>query len=285
MAKVDINGIGIAYEIIGTGSKTAAITPGGRFAKETPGVRELAEELAKHDFRVLIWDRPNCGESDVCFDGDNESYLNADAYAGLLRKLNFGPTLLIGGSAGARVTLLTGVRHPDVVSGLFLLWITGGIIGLTSLAVHYCATNAVTARAFGMEAVAKLPEWEEQIRRNEGNRDRILAQDPDKFVKTMEAWADAFIPKSAAPVPGLVPAELEAFKFPVTVLRSGNSDLYHTREASELVASMIPTASLQEPPWGDTEWNDRLFTQATNPGLFQSWPKLAPQILELAKKI
>ena len=284
MAKVDVNGIGIAYEIIGTGDKCAAITPGGRFSKDTPGVRELAQELAGQGYKVLIWDRPNCGESDVFFDAETESLLNADTLAGLLKAVGFGPALLVGGSAGSRVTLLTAIRHPEVVAGLFLLWITGGIIGLSSLAVHYCAANAVMARAKGMEAVAALPEWEEQIRRNPGNRDRILAQDPEKFVKTMERWADSFFPKSDAPVPGLNPAELAAFKFPVVVLRSGHSDLYHTRETSEALVTMIPGSELQEPPWGDQEWNDRMMGGG-EPGLFRNWPKLAPQILALGKKI
>lgn len=283
MAKVEVNGLNIAHEIIGTGDKTIAITPGGRFSKETPGVRELAVELAGHGFKALIWDRPNCGESDISFDAESESILNADAYAGLLKALNFGPTLLVGGSAGSRVTLLTAIRHPDVVSALFLLWISGGPISLASLAAHYNAANAVSAVIGGMEAVAKLPEWEEQIRRNPGNRDRILAQDPTKFIATMQRWADSFFPKTDAPVPGLNPAELAAFKFPVTVLRSGVSDLYHTRETSEALAAMIPGSSLQEPPWGDTEWNER--SMDAGKGLFLSWPKLTPQILELANKI
>ncbi len=283
MAKIGVNGLSIAYEIIGTGSRTIAITPGGRFAKETQGVRELAVELAGHGFKVLIWDRPNCGESDVCFDAETESLLNADTYAGLLQALNFGPTLLVGGSAGSRVTLLTAIRHPQAVSGLFLLWITGGIIGLASLATHYCAASAVMARAAGMEAVANLPDWEEPVRRNPGNRARILAQDPDTFVATMQRWADAFFPKSDAPVPGLNPEELAAFTFPVVVLRSGHSDLYHTRETSEALATMIPGAALQEPPWADTEWNERMMSG--EPGLFRSWPKLAPQILALSQKL
>ena len=63
MARIDVNGLSIGYEIIGNGSKTAIITPGGRFPKETPGVRDLAENLAKHDYKTVIWDRPNCGES------------------------------------------------------------------------------------------------------------------------------------------------------------------------------------------------------------------------------
>jgi pimeloyl-ACP methyl ester carboxylesterase len=283
MAKVDVNGLSIAYEIIGTGGKTIAITPGGRFAKETPGVRELAVELSKHGYKALIWDRPNCGESDISFEGESESILNADTYAGLLKALNFGPSLLVGGSAGARVTLLTAIRHPQAVSALFLLWISGGPISLASLATHYNAANAVSAVIGGMDAVAKLPEWEEQIRRNPGNRGRILAQDPKTFIATMQRWADSFFPKSDAPVPGLDPDELAAFTFPVTVLRSGESDLYHTRETSEALASMIPGAALREPPWADTEWNER--TMDAGQGLFRNWPKLAPQILELAKRI
>ena len=45
------------------------LTPGGRFSKDYPGVRELAEALAAAGNQVLIWDRPNTGESDVCFTG------------------------------------------------------------------------------------------------------------------------------------------------------------------------------------------------------------------------
>ena len=61
-----------------------AITPGGRFTKESPGVRELAVALAEHGNKVLIWDRPNCGESDVRFEGPSESAMQADVLAGLL---------------------------------------------------------------------------------------------------------------------------------------------------------------------------------------------------------
>ena len=52
-------------------------------------------------FRTVIWDRPNCGESDISFAGETESAMNADALAGLLAKLDFGPTMLVGGSAGS----------------------------------------------------------------------------------------------------------------------------------------------------------------------------------------
>jgi pimeloyl-ACP methyl ester carboxylesterase len=283
MPRIDVDGIGIAYEIIGSGAKKAAITAGGRFSKDSPGQRELAEKLAEHGYSTLIWDRPNCGESDVHFEGESESILNADTLAGLLKALNFGPALLIGGSAGSRVTLLSAIRHPEVASGLFLLWISGGALGLATLAVVYCRDNAFIAETQGMEAVSALPCWEEQIRRNPGNRDRLLAQDPATFRAKMEHWAESFFPKTSAPVPGLSPDELAALKMPVTVLRSGKSDIYHPRETSEALAAMIPGSQLAEPPWGDSEWNEAM--ARPDGSVFRSWPKLAPLILEFAKTL
>ncbi len=111
MATADIDGTRIAYEVIGEGTPWA-ITPGGRFSKDTPGVRELAEALAGHGQQVLIWDRPNTGASDVCFEGASESAMQADRLAGLLEHLGMAPAVIVGGSGGARVSLLTAARHP-----------------------------------------------------------------------------------------------------------------------------------------------------------------------------
>ena len=46
MPRIEINGITVAYDLIGEGDKTITITPGGRFSRDTPGVRELAQALA-----------------------------------------------------------------------------------------------------------------------------------------------------------------------------------------------------------------------------------------------
>src|SRR5690349_6972799 len=116
MATMDVDGTTIAYELIGDEGPVWTITPGGRFPKETAGVRELATAISHHGQRVVIWDRPNCGESDVRFTGASESEMQADALAGLLRGLDLGPAVIVGGSGGARVSLLTAVRHPDVAS-------------------------------------------------------------------------------------------------------------------------------------------------------------------------
>ncbi len=279
MARIEVNGIGIAYEILGTGGRTAVITPGGRFSKDTPGVRELAGILVEDGMRVLIWDRPNTGESDMCFDGPSESIQNADALGGLLKALDFPPSLLIGGSGGARDTLLTAIRHPEVARKVFLLWISGGAVGVTGVAYFYTHDHAFAALAEGMEAVAALPGWKEQMERNPGNRDRLRAWEPMAFFHKMQAWAGAFLPQPGMPMPGVSTRDLEAIKVPVCLLRSGESDIHHSRETSETVAAAIPGVMLAEPPWGDREWIDRMIAQGRGEGLFANWPKLAPQIL------
>ena len=282
MPKVDVGGIGVAYDLIGDGKKTAVITPGGRFSKDTPGVRELAQKLAQGGLRVLIWDRPNCGESDLSFQGKSESILNADTLAALVRALKLEPALLIGGSAGSRVSLLTAIRDPGVAERLFLLWISGGALGLAVLAYHYCHDQLASAAMGGMPAVAALPAFKESLARNPGNRDRLLGQDTSTFIQTMKTWAEAFVPAADSPVPGTTAAQLRALKTPTMILRSGESDFHHPRVTSEGVHALIPGSQIAEPPWGDREWLDRLQAQAAGEGLFARWPLLAPQILAFA---
>jgi len=283
MARAQINGIGIDYELIGDGP-LSIITPGGRFSKYTPGIRELGLALVAGGRSVLLWDRPNCGASDLCFQGDSESTLNADALAGLIRHVGRGPALVIGGSAGSRVSLIAASRHPDVVSRLFLLWISGGPISLASLGAHYTAGSAVAAVTGGMAAVAALAEWQEQLTRNPGNRDRLLALDPETFIDTMQCWCASFFPTPGSPVPCMTPVDFAALRMPVMILRSGKSDLYHTRATSDEVHRLIPGSELAEPPWDDTEWNDRMSAAAHGESLFAHWPSLAPQILAFTRR-
>jgi pimeloyl-ACP methyl ester carboxylesterase len=284
MPTVEVDGTTIAYEIIGEGPPWV-LTPGGRFSKDVPGIRELANELAAHDQRVLIWDRPNTGASDVCFTGASESEMQADALAGLLRALDLGPAVIVGGSGGARVSLLTAARHPDVAAKLAMLWISGGVYGSMLLGVHYCGESIRVAWRNGMAAVADLPEWAEVIERNPSNRDRFLALDRQDFIATLERWMLVYCPRADAPVPGLTTDQCAEMRVPTLVFRSGESDPHHTRPTSEHVAHVLPNAQLVEPPWGDREWADRSDAAREGTGaLFERWPLLAPQLLDFAAR-
>jgi pimeloyl-ACP methyl ester carboxylesterase len=278
IAKVD--GLSLSYELIGDAGQGQpwVITPGGRFTKESPGVRELALVLAERGNRVLIWDRPNCGESDVSFEGPSESAMQADALAALLTYLEMTPAVIAGGSGGARVSLLTASRHPETAAGLAIWWISGGVYGLLSLATHYCGGSVGAAWNHGMEAVADLPEWAEVQELNPSNRERILSQDRATFIATLENWMLAYCPRDGEHVPGLPDADARALDIPALVFRSGKSDAHHTRATSEALADLLPQARLVEPPWGDREWIDRQKSVAE--GLFARWPLLASQLLE-----
>jgi pimeloyl-ACP methyl ester carboxylesterase len=276
VSTASVNGLTLAYETIGEG-RPWVITPGGRFTKDEPGVRQLAEALAAQGNRVLIWDRPNCGESDVCFEGSSESAMQADALVGLLERLDMSSAVIIGGSGGARVSLLA-AAHPGAAAALAIWWISGGVYGLLTLAMHYCGGSLAAAwTSGGMEAVADLPEWQEVIARNDGNRRRILDQDPKAFIAAMERWMLAYVPTDE-PVPGLSLASARALDIPALVFRSGESDVWHTRATSERLAEVLPQARLVEPPWGDREWLDR--QDHHDAGIFVRWPLLAPQLLE-----
>jgi pimeloyl-ACP methyl ester carboxylesterase len=277
VAIAKVGGLTLGYETIGAG-RPWVITPGGRFTKESPGVRELATELAAHGNRVLIWDRPNCGESDVCFEGTSESAMQADALVGLLEHLDMVPAVIAGGSGGARVSLLAASRHRDAAAGLAIWWISGGVFGLLSLATHYCGGSLAAAWRDGMEAVAALPEWAEVMERNASNHQRFVGQDREQFIATMERWMVAYCPRDDEHVPGLPDADARALDVPALVFRSGASDVHHTRATSEALASLLPNAQLVEPPWGDREWLER--QEARDEGLFARWPLLAPQLLE-----
>ncbi|MHB1582431.1 MAG: alpha/beta fold hydrolase [Acidimicrobiales bacterium] len=281
MPTATVNGVTLAYEVIGDRGTPWVLTPGGRFSKDVPGVRELAEALAGGGNRVLIWDRPNTGASDVHFGGSSESAMQADALAGLLGELDLAPAVIAGGSGGARVSLLAAARHPDAARGLAMWWISGGVYGLMTLAIVYCGESIRAAWSGGMEAVVELPEWAEVLERNPGNRQRFLEQDPAEFIATLERWMLVYCPAPGATVPGLADADYASLRAPTLVFRSGASDPHHTRATSEALHQLIPGSRLVEPPWGDTEWIERSAAARRGEGhLFERWPLLAPQLLE-----
>ncbi|MDE2303368.1 MAG: alpha/beta hydrolase [Sphingomonadales bacterium] len=286
MPREIINGTGIAYELHGReGAPAVALTPGGRFTMDSPGLREFASALVEGGRRVLLYDRPNCGQSDVCLAGESESEMQAEALGGLIRKLDLGPTVIAGGSGGARVSMLAAARDPEICSHLAIWWISGDPIGLMQLAVYYCGEAAMLASQGGMEAVLGATSWAENFARNPAAKDVIRAMDPDAFIATMQKWAAAYAPSDISPVPGMKPRDFARLTMPVLVYRSGRSDLSHTRATSEWVHRLIPHSEFLDPPWQEDEWNYRSTAVMAGKvkGLFESWPKLAPKILEFSR--
>jgi pimeloyl-ACP methyl ester carboxylesterase len=284
MPRATINGLGIEYELHGPeGAQAVALTPGGRFHMDTPGIREFALELAKGGRRALIYDRPNCGKSDACLLGESESEMQAEALSGLIRHLDLGPTAIIGGSGGSRVSMLAAARDPRMCSHLAVWWISGDPIGLMSLGGYYCGEAALLASKGGMEAVMNATSWAENFAMNPKAREYIRNFDTRQFIEIMQKWCAAYVPQENSPVPGMKPVDFARLTMPALVWRSHDSDLSHTRTTSEWVQRLIPQSQFLTPPWRDDEWNYQSGETAKGKAhsLFISWPKLAPKILEL----
>ena len=250
MAKIDVDGLAIDYELIGDeGAPPLVLTPGGRYPRDTAGVPELGRIFADNGFRVLLWDRPGCGASDIAFTAESESVMNRDALVGLVRALGLRDIVLVGGSAGSRISLMAATRMPETVRKMAIWWISGGPVGLAGLAWFYCGDQIAAASKGGMEAVAQLPSWADQIARNPRIRDILLAQDPWEYIDVMQKWGKAFAYSDESPVPGMSEAEFARLTMPVQVFRSGRSDMAHTRRTSEWVHELLPNSTLVEPPW------------------------------------
>lgn len=226
---------------------------------------------------MLLWDRPNCGASDISFAAEGESRLQARVLVELIRALDLGPTALAAGSAGSRVSLLAALEDPAAVSHLIPWWISGGLIGLMMIGSYYCCDSAAAASFGGMAAVAELPIWQEQLQRNPKNRAILLGQDVGEFIATMERWAAGFIPTPGSPVPGMTAEDFARLTMPVMIFRGCATDIYHPESITAWVHKLIPHSRYVDPPWSGDIFAQRM---AEGRGLFIDWPDLAPAVLE-----
>jgi pimeloyl-ACP methyl ester carboxylesterase len=287
MARIEVDGLELDYELIGpeTG-QPLVLTPGGRYPRDTAGVPELGQIFADAGYRVLLWDRPGCGASDIAFTAPSESVMNCEALVGLVRALQLKDIVLVGGSAGSRISLMAAARMPDNVKKIAVWWLSGGAIGLAGLAWFYCGDQVAAASRGGMEAVVALPSWAEQIGKNPRIRDILLRQDADEYIALMQKWAQAFGYRDDTPMPGISAEDFARLTMPILVFRSGRSDMAHTRRTSEWVHELLPNSIMQEPPWGDQEWN-YVSTFPVDPanrrGRFERWPLIAPDVLKFLK--
>jgi len=280
-SEVVIDGASISFDVIGEGPPLI-LTPGGRFGMDIPGLRPLAEELAK-SMTVVLWDRPNTGASQLRFDGVSESQMVADTMVALLRELNLAPAVIAGGSAGSRVSLIAAIRHPEVVSKLALWSMSGGRFGTMFLAMNYLLPHIAAAWQGGMAAVTELPDMQESIRANPKNREVLLEMDREKFIEALTGWLGAYIPESGNPLPGVPADEVSRVNVPTLIFRNGDGDIYHPAETSLEVHELVSGSLLVEPPWGRSGWYDTKQRVIAGTGtLFDNWNLLAPQILEFA---
>ena len=285
---IDINGGNVVYEILGKEGEFIALTPGGRFSKDIPGLKPLAKKLVEGGYRVLLWDRPNCGKSDVQFYGQSESHMRAETLSQLITKLDIGPCILAGGSGGARDSMLTTMLYPELVKKLVVWNIVGGVYGSFVLGSYYIVPSILAVRGAGMTAVAQVGEWQERIGENPDNEQRILDQDSDQFLKLMLRWLNAFVPKPGQTIPGVEDELFDEIKVATLIIRGGENDLDHPKRTSLEVSCLIKGSKVIDPPWPEDAWERAGEARAKGKvkrfNMFDTWVQAAPAILDFLKK-
>ena len=283
MPSLEINGGNVVYEILGDAADLIVLTPGGRFGKEIPGLRPLAEALVGGGYRVLLWDRPNCGASDVQFYGQSESHMRAETLHGLLTALGEGPCVMAGGSGGARDSMLTTMLFPELVTKLVVWNIVGGVYGTFVLGSYYVVPSILAVRGGGVGGLLRVPEWRERIEENPANKQRFLALDKDGFLKVMLRWLNAFVSKPGQTIPGVDDEMFDRIDVPALVIRGGENDWDHPKRTSLEVSCLIDGCTLIDPPWPEDAWEraaeDRATGRVDHFNMFDTWVQAAPAIL------
>lgn len=281
---LEVNGGNVVYEILGETGEFITLTPGGRYSKDIEGLRPLADELVKGGYRVLLWDRPNCGKSDLQFYGQSESHMRADTLHALITGLGIGPCIIAGGSGGARDSILTTILHPEVATKLVVWNIVGGVYGSFVLGSYYLVPSILAVRGLGIKGLLQVDEWKERIAANPGNSDRILAMDSDEFLRVMLRWLNAFVPKPGQAIPGVDDELFGDIKVPTLIIRGGENDWDHPKRTSLEVNCLIKGSTLINPPWPEDAWErageDRASGKVKRFNMFDTWVQAAPAILD-----
>lgn len=281
---IEINGGNVVYEILGDAGDFIALTPGGRYSKDIEGLRPLAEELVSGGYRVLLWDRPNCGKSDLQFYGQSESHMRAETLHGLITGLGIGPCVIAGGSGGARDSILTTILYPEIATKLVTWNIVGGVYGSFVLGSYYLVPSILAVRGLGIKGLLHVDEWKQRIAENPANKDRILAMDTDEFLRVMLRWLNAFVPKPGQAIPGVDDELFGDIKVPTLIIRGGENDWDHPKRTSLEVNCLIKGSTLIDPPWPEDAWErageDRASGKVKHFNMFDTWVQAAPAILD-----
>jgi pimeloyl-ACP methyl ester carboxylesterase len=241
MPFASVRGAHINYKVLGNDGAWVALSPGGR--RDLTVVEPLAQRVAAAGHRVVIFDRRNCGASDVVIDGEDSEYeIWADDLYELLSQLGGLPAFVGGSSSGCRTALLFALRHPNAVRALLLWRVTGGRFACERLAEEYYGQYITAAKHGGMAAVCEMEHWKERIEARPANRERLMKMNPERFIAVMSHWREYFVRGADLPVIGATEEELKTIRVPACII-PGN-DNTHGRQTGENLGRLLGRAEV-----------------------------------------
>ena len=262
MPTAKVRGVNINYKVLGDQGPWVALSPGGR--RDISGIETQAKALAALGYRVVIFDRRNCGASDVVIDGSESEYeIWADDIHELLSQLGALPAVVGGSSSGCRTALLLALRHPQAVRGLLLWRVTGGRFACERLAEEYYGQYIAAAKKSGMAAVCEMEHWKERIEAKPENRNALMQMPPERFISVMSHWREYFLKGADLPVIGASEEDLRSIKVPACIV-PGN-DNTHGRQTGENLGRLIQRSEVHvlfpkhydEPLSPREEWDEK----------------------------
>ena len=277
MPTAKVRGVNINYKVLGDQGPWVALSPGGR--RDISGIERQAKALAALGYRVVIFDRRNCGASDVVIDGSESEYeIWADDIHELLSQLGALPAVVGGSSSGCRTALLIALRHPQAVRGLLLWRVTGGRFACERLAEEYYGQYIAAAKKGGMAAVCEMEHWKERIEAKPENRNALMQMPPEHFISVMSHWREYFLKGADLPVIGASEEDLRSIKVPACIV-PGN-DNTHGRQTGENLGRLIQKSEVHvlfpkhydEPLSPREEWDEKAGDMAA---LFSDFMKRA----------
>jgi pimeloyl-ACP methyl ester carboxylesterase len=242
MPVTNIRGVDINHEILGERGPFVALQPGGRRAGDA--LRSLATKIAEAGYRVIIYDRRNCGASGIAIEGESENEEWAEDLHELLARLDALPAYIGGSSSGCRLAMILALRRPEDVRGLLLWRVTGGAHAAERLTNQYYTSHIEAAEKGGMAAVCAMEHWTEVIKANPASRARLMALEPQDFIARMVQWRKSFEAGADHPVIGLSPSELRRMTMPACI--APGSDPVHPRHAGEAAHRLMPNAEYHQ---------------------------------------
>lgn len=242
-----LNGVDIRFEIHGEGIPIV-YTPGGSYLLEEG--RPLAERLKDHGYKVLLWERPNTGESGLFFEGGDLFQLWADKLRELLHYNGFSPAFVAGASGGGLGSLRLAYHYPMEVNGLIFLAPPTDDKGFWNFIIQNTfLASAEIAEHDGMSAVldaelgaGDLFNWKDQCQRSSQKRQQFLSMDPLIFSKVMRTWARSLTTNEHPHLAGLSDGQLATINVRAIIFSGTTED--HPRRMAETLHKKLAASEL-----------------------------------------
>ena len=96
------------------------------------------------------------------------------------------------------------IRFRNDVLGLLLMRVTGGAFAANRLPEMYYGQFIKAAQQGGMAAVCATEQYQERIQANPQTGERLMAMDPQQYIKVMSNWREQFIESTKLEVFGML---------------------------------------------------------------------------------